>query len=80
MYIRKVKVRTKNPQGYTPCAAQLVAMLGCWASSGDKRSMGVCADAAAALHACMRTHPPRVKAHKPAINFHLSRLRNLINK
>lgn len=80
MHIHKVKVRTKNPTAYTPCAAQLVEMLGCWASKGDKRSEGECAQFALALHSCMRSHPPRVKQHKSAINFHLSRLRNQVNK
>lgn len=30
-------------------------MLGCWASSGDIRSAGSCAEAAKMLHECMRT-------------------------
>lgn len=43
-------------QGYTPCASHLIDMLGCWASTGDKRSTAQCMDFANALHSCMRTH------------------------
>jgi len=48
-----LRVSTGKP--VTPCAAQLTAMLACWASAGSSEMQdSVCADAAKALHDCMR--------------------------
>ena len=40
---------------HEPCAAEMTAMLGCWAATKDSMSVGPCAAAAQGLFACMRT-------------------------
>lgn len=40
---------------HEPCAAEMTAMLGCWAATKDSMSVGACASAAQGLFACMRT-------------------------
>ncbi|KAF8487637.1 hypothetical protein JB92DRAFT_3021605 [Gautieria morchelliformis] len=77
MSIKKLKVRPRKVPPPNPCAVELGAMLGCWASTGDFTSTSGCADVAKVLHQCMRTQPMRSRAHQPTINYHLARLRTL---
>ncbi|KAK9898754.1 hypothetical protein P389DRAFT_193773 [Cystobasidium minutum MCA 4210] len=76
MKIPKLKVRSRSLAQATPCAAELSAMLGCWAQSNDKMNAGACASAAQALEKCMATSMAgrRGKVRKPTINYHLARL------
>ena len=61
-------VSTDKPA--TPCAAQLTAMLACWATAGSSEMQdSVCADAAKALHDCMRL-AVRAKLHSLARRSH----------
>ncbi|ELU44875.1 CHCH domain-containing protein [Rhizoctonia solani AG-1 IA] len=55
MKIERLRVRPRKAAVNTPCAAELATMLGCWASSGDIKSAGACAEAAKVLHECMKT-------------------------
>ncbi|KAM0748615.1 hypothetical protein T439DRAFT_68705 [Meredithblackwellia eburnea MCA 4105] len=50
MHIPKLKVKPKRTAHIQPCALELTAMLGCWASSGDLNSVNQCRDAAKKLH------------------------------
>jgi len=77
MKIPKLKVRPRSLAQVAPCAAELSAMLACWAQHpGDKMSMGSCSQAALALEQCMATSAgaKKGKVRKPTINYHLARL------
>ncbi|KAF8610085.1 hypothetical protein BDV93DRAFT_601151 [Ceratobasidium sp. AG-I] len=74
MKIQNLRVRPRKAVANTPCAGELATMLGCWASSGDIKSAGACAEAAKVLHDCMRTSAGKRKDPKPTINYHLARL------
>ncbi|KZT36965.1 hypothetical protein SISSUDRAFT_988335 [Sistotremastrum suecicum HHB10207 ss-3] len=74
MHIKKLKVRPRKDKPFTPCVEELALMLGCWASSRDINSIGLCAEHAENLHKCMRTAPVKTRSHRPTINYHLARL------
>ncbi|KAG7092255.1 hypothetical protein E1B28_008619 [Marasmius oreades] len=74
IHIKNLKVRPKKTPVNTMCGAQLSAMLGCWAATGDTHSVSTCQNAAQALFHCMRTTPMPKKTHRPTINYHLARL------
>ncbi|KZV70504.1 hypothetical protein PENSPDRAFT_752560 [Peniophora sp. CONT] len=74
MHIKKLRVKARQAPFHEPCAAEMTAMLGCWAATKDSMSVGPCAQAAQGLFACMRTVPGRTRPHQPAINYHLARL------
>lgn len=78
MSLKKLKVRPRKVPPPNPCAVELSAMLGCWASTGDILSRdSKCAEAANALHDCMRKAPLQRRGQAPTINYHLSRLSKL---
>ncbi|KAF8520197.1 hypothetical protein BU17DRAFT_47080 [Hysterangium stoloniferum] len=77
MSIRKLKVRPRKVPPPNPCAIELSAMLGCWASTKDILSKNGCAEAAKMLHECMRTTPMQRRMQAPTINYHLARLNKL---
>ncbi|KIM60613.1 hypothetical protein SCLCIDRAFT_123836 [Scleroderma citrinum Foug A] len=76
VHIAKAKVRPRKVTATVPCRRELVAMLGCWAATGDILSTDPnrCQMVAETLFQCMRTAPVTGKPHKPAINYHLSKL------
>ncbi|KAI6006050.1 hypothetical protein EDD15DRAFT_2215569 [Pisolithus albus] len=76
VHIANVKVRPRKVKIPVPCRSELVAMLGCWAATGDVLSTDPdrCKIVAETLFQCMRTAPVAAKPHKPAINYHLSKL------
>merc|ERR1712230_38960 len=53
MHINKLKVKPRKTPYVQPCALELTAMLGCWASSGDLVNAKDCREAAIRLHECM---------------------------
>ncbi|KAG6376082.1 hypothetical protein JVT61DRAFT_2053 [Boletus reticuloceps] len=57
VHIAHVKVRPTKLQRRSPCKAEFVAMLGCWAATGDVLSADParCKEVADALFNCMRT-------------------------
>lgn len=49
----QLKVKPRRANHIQPCALELTAMLGCWASAGDLASAGACKESAKKLHECM---------------------------
>ena len=49
----------------TPCAAETVAMLSCWAATKDINNVGDCAATAKALQDCMRASVSFIFVHLP---------------
>ncbi|KAI5474475.1 hypothetical protein MNV49_003220 [Pseudohyphozyma bogoriensis] len=74
-FVPKLKVKPRRTAHIQPCALELTAMLGCWASSGDLMSSAACKESAKKLHECMsKPQGPKGKPRVPTINYHLSRL------
>lgn len=57
-FLLQFKVKPRKTSYVQPCALELTAMLGCWASAGDIASAKECKEAALRLHECM-TKPVR---------------------
>ncbi|GAA6062158.1 hypothetical protein JCM10212_002370 [Sporobolomyces blumeae] len=74
MHIQKLKVKPRKVPYVQPCALELTAMLGCWASSGDVTSMKECKESALRLSECMTKPQAKGKPRVSSINYHLSRL------
>ncbi|KAF9246593.1 hypothetical protein BU15DRAFT_70669 [Melanogaster broomeanus] len=76
VHIANVRVRPSKLTRPSPCKAELVSMLGCWAATGDVLSADTtkCKEITEALFKCMRTTPVHPKPQRPAINFHLGKL------
>ncbi|GAA5864128.1 hypothetical protein JCM5296_001683 [Sporobolomyces johnsonii] len=74
MHIQKLKVKPRKTPYVQPCALELTAMLGCWATSGDVVSAKDCRDSAMRLHECMTKPQAKGKPRVSSINYHLSRL------
>lgn len=51
--LAKLKVRPRKDKNAGPCAAEMAAMLGCWASHGDNPDASQCAAFATNLKTCM---------------------------
>lgn len=51
--LQKLKVRPRKEKNAGPCAAEMAAMLGCWASHGDDPDAAECAAFASNLKTCM---------------------------
>lgn len=49
----RLKVRPRKDKNAGPCAAEMAAMLGCWASHGDNPDAPQCANFAQNLKTCM---------------------------
>ncbi|EJD06006.1 uncharacterized protein FOMMEDRAFT_139300 [Fomitiporia mediterranea MF3/22] len=78
MHIKKLKVR-KGRAGYqTPCAAETLAMLSCWAATKDTNNVGECAEKAKAVAECMRNSTKGGKRRQTTINYHLARLQKVL--
>ncbi|KIY65033.1 hypothetical protein CYLTODRAFT_424680 [Cylindrobasidium torrendii FP15055 ss-10] len=75
VHIKELKVRPKKRTMYGMCSMQFMGLLGCWSASKDLQSTGACKLAAESLLLCMRTTVPEGRKPRPAINYHLSRLR-----
>ncbi|PWN26938.1 hypothetical protein BDZ90DRAFT_261187 [Jaminaea rosea] len=75
MKIRQLKVRPKHEAATSPCAAELAAMLACWASTHDTANAGACRDAAKGLQNCMRLQANGAGRVRGAstINYHLAK-------
>lgn len=55
-YFSTVLTRNAHEAAYqTPCAAETLTMLSCWAANKDITNVGECATAAKTLSECMRT-------------------------
>ncbi|KAG8217445.1 hypothetical protein J3R82DRAFT_5590 [Butyriboletus roseoflavus] len=80
VHIDRVKVRPSKLYRPSPCKAEFVAMLGCWAATGDVLSADPvkCKEVADALFNCMRTTPVFPKPQRPSINYHLSKLQRKV--
>lgn len=50
---KQLKVKPRRTAHIQPCALELTAMLGCWASAGDLTSAAACRESAKRLHECM---------------------------
>ncbi|KAF7978113.1 hypothetical protein HWV62_1530 [Athelia sp. TMB] len=74
MHIKNLKVRPRKNATPSICSAQLTAMLGCMAATGDLHTTTTCADAASQLFNCMRTTSIPGKRPRSSINYHLARL------
>lgn len=53
----------KSAKTRSACAVQLNYLLGCWAATADYTSAESCAEAATALHECMRTTVRFLRPH-----------------
>lgn len=73
LHLSKLKVRPIKAAEAGPCAAEMAAMLACWASHGDDPDHRACAAFADALKACMGKDLRREKKAN-TINYHLARL------
>ncbi|CAK9786991.1 unnamed protein product [Cutaneotrichosporon oleaginosum] len=73
------KVRPTRNTAPPPCAAELAAMLACFAATSDLRAQGEgtngCASAARQLHACMKKGGGSGKKQSSSINYLLSRVK-----
>lgn len=49
----QLKVKPRRQPHIQPCALELTAMLGCWASFSDLSNTNACKESAKALHLCM---------------------------
>ena len=87
--LKRLKVRPRKDQNAGPCAAEMAAMLGCWASQGDDPNAAQCSKFAESLKVCMSTSVSllytiwlilKAKYVKPdnTINYHLARLGKLL--
>ncbi|GAA6043673.1 hypothetical protein JCM8097_008602 [Rhodosporidiobolus ruineniae] len=74
MHIAKLKVKPRKTAYVQPCALELTAMLGCWASAGDLASQKECKEAAMRLHECMSKPLAKGKPRVSSVNYHLSRI------
>ncbi|BGP17017.1 hypothetical protein JCM10213_000348 [Rhodosporidiobolus nylandii] len=74
MHIAKLKVKPRKTAYVQPCALELTAMLGCWASAGDITNAKECRESAMRLHECMSKPMPKGKPRVSSVNYHLSRL------
>ncbi|CCG82694.1 Uncharacterized protein C24C9.13c [Taphrina deformans PYCC 5710] len=75
--LQKLKVRPRKEKNAGPCAAEMAAMLGCWASHGDNPDAAQCASFANNLKTCMNDSTRFVKKDN-TINYHLARLGKLL--
>ncbi|ORY87055.1 mitochondrial ribosomal protein subunit Mrp10 [Protomyces lactucae-debilis] len=75
--LARLKVRPPKEKNAGPCAAEMAAMLGCWASHGDNPNAAECAAFATNLKRCMATGKQYVKKDN-TINYHLARLGKLL--
>ncbi|CCJ29708.1 unnamed protein product [Pneumocystis jirovecii] len=75
--LKRLKVKPKKTYNIHPCTAEMAAMLGCWASHGNKPDNVLCEAFANALKKCMEK---KIQKTKPVntINYHLARLKKLL--
>ncbi|KAL8280756.1 hypothetical protein RQP46_006760 [Phenoliferia psychrophenolica] len=73
MFIPKLKVKPRRQPHIQPCALELTAMLGCWASFSDLSNNGACKESAKALHLCMTKPGAKGKARVSTVNYALAK-------
>ncbi|KAG4304955.1 hypothetical protein PORY_001630 [Pneumocystis oryctolagi] len=75
--LKKLKVKPKKAYNINSCTAEMAAMLGCWATHGNKPDNVLCETFADALKKCMEK---KTRKNKPinTINYHLARLKKLL--
>ncbi|TNY17803.1 hypothetical protein DMC30DRAFT_419428 [Rhodotorula diobovata] len=76
MHINKLKVKPRKTPYVQPCALELTAMLGCWASSGDLVNAKDCREAAIRLHECMAKPQAKGKPRVSSVNYLLAKMSN----
>ncbi|KAG4301690.1 hypothetical protein PCANB_001865 [Pneumocystis canis] len=75
--LKKLKVKPKKNRLISPCATEMSAMLGCWATHGNKPDNVLCEAFAEALKKCMKEKAQKTKPVN-TINYHLARLKKLL--